>query len=52
MLDYFTAVINAFGRFVSMFFDLPFMGSVSYGHMILALYISAVVLFFLGGRFK
>lgn len=52
MLDYFTTVINAFGRFVAMLFELPFIGAVSYGHMILALYISAVVLIFLGGKFK
>lgn len=52
MLDYFTAVINAFGKFVSMLFDLPFIGAVSYGHMILGLYVSSVVLIYLGGKFK
>lgn len=52
MLDYFITVIRAFGEFVSMFFELPFIGPVSYGHMILGLYVSAVVLFFLMGRLK
>lgn len=52
MLDYFTAVINAFGKFVSMLFTLPFIGAVSYGHMILGLYVSAVVLFYLVRRVK
>lgn len=52
MLDYFMAVIQAFGDFISMLFELPFIGSVSYGHMILGLYISAIVLFYLVGRVK
>ena len=52
MLDYFTTVIRAFGSFVAMLFELPFIGAVSYGHMILGLYVSAVVLFYLVGRLK
>lgn len=52
MMDFFMAVIQAFGSFVSMLFDLPFVGAVSYGHMILGLYVSAVVLFYLVGRLK
>lgn len=52
MLDYFNTIIQAFGNFVAMLFELPFIGAVSYGHMILGLYVSAVVLFYLVGRLK
>lgn len=52
MLDYFNAVIRAFGSFVSMLFELPFIGAISYGHMILGLYVSAMVLFYLVRRIK
>lgn len=52
MLGYFDTVIHAFGDFVSMLFDLPFIGPVSYGYMILGLYVSAVVLFYLVRRLK
>lgn len=52
MLDFFITVIRAFGSFVAMLFELPFVGSVSYGHMILGLYVAAVVLFYLIGRLK
>lgn len=52
MLDYFTSVINAFGQFVSMLFELPFIGAISFGHMLLGLYVSAVVFFYLIGRVK
>lgn len=52
MLDYFTTVIRAFGSFVSMLFELPFIGAVSYGHMILGLYVSALVLFRLIGSLR
>ncbi|MCM1342670.1 MAG: hypothetical protein NC305_04010 [Lachnospiraceae bacterium] len=52
MLEYFSTVIRAFGSFVAMLFELPFIGAISYGHMILGLYVSAVVLLYLVGRVK
>lgn len=52
MLDYLNTVISCFGKFVMMLFELPFYGSVSWGYMLLALYIVALLLIFLGGRYK
>ena len=52
MLDYLNTIISSFGKFVKMLFGLPFYGSISWGYMLLSLYIIAVLLFFLGGRYK
>lgn len=52
MLDYLNTVISSFGKFVTMLFELPFYGGVSWGYMLLALYIVALLLIFLGGRYK
>ena len=45
-------VISCFGKYVKMLFELPFYGTVSWGYMLLALYIVALLLIFLGGRYK
>lgn len=52
MLDFLKALIGSFGEFVSLLFTLPFYGNVSYGHMLLALYVTAMVLIYLGGKFR
>ena len=52
MLDFIQALITIFGRFVRMLFELPFYGNVTYGYLLLAIYIVALVLFFLVGRLR
>lgn len=52
MLDYLNTVISCFGKYVKMLFELPFYGTLSWGYMLLALYIVALLLIFLGGRYK
>lgn len=52
MLDYLNTIISSFGKFVMMLFDLPFYGSISWGYMLLTLYIIAVLFIFLGGHYK
>ncbi len=52
MLDFIHAILNAFAQYVRMLFQLPFYGSVTWGYALLALYIIALILFVLGGRFK
>ena len=46
MADFFDLIWQIFRSFVSMLFELPFYGSISYGHLILAIYIAALVLGF------
>lgn len=52
MLDFFNAIIGIFKDFMDLLFRLPFIGNVSYGHMLLAIYFSALVLFLIAGRLK
>lgn len=52
MLEFIEAMIKIFGNFVKMFFELPFYGNVTYGYLLLAIYVAAVILFFLIGRMK
>jgi len=52
MLDWLMGIAEIFGNFVKMLFELPFYGSVSYGYILLAVYVMALILIFLGGRFK
>lgn len=52
MLDWFVAVIGVFKDFIDMLFRLPFYGSISYGHMLLAIYFSALIFFMIAGRLK
>lgn len=52
MLEFIETVIDIFGKFVRMLFNLPFYGSVTYGYLLLAIYVAAIVLIFLMGRMK
>lgn len=52
MLDYLNTIISCFGKFVKMLFELPFYGGISWGYMLLTLYIIAVLFIFLGGHYK
>lgn len=52
MLDFIVALIDIFGKFVKMLFELPFYGNVTYGHLILAIYIAAIILFYVIGHMK
>lgn len=52
MLDWINAFIQAFSSFVTMLFSLPLYGSLTWGYALLAIYVSALVLMILGGRFK
>lgn len=52
MLDFINAMIEIFGKFVKMIFELPFYGNVTYGYLILAIYVAAIILFFLIGRMR
>lgn len=52
MEDFLTSMWTAFASFVQMLFELPFYGGISYGHLILAIYIAALVFGFLIGRVK
>lgn len=52
MLDFINVILNAFKSYVLMLFQLPFYGSVTWGYALLALYIIALILFIVGGRFK
>jgi len=50
MLDFIQTMIKIFGDFVKMFLAAPFYGTVSYGYLLLAIYIVAIILIFLIGR--
>lgn len=52
MQEFLSALWTAFSSFVEMLFELPFYGGVSYGHLLLAVYIVALVFSFLIGRVK
>lgn len=52
MLDFINTMIEIFGKFVKMLFALPFYGNVTYGYLLLAIYIAAIILLFLIGRMK
>lgn len=52
MLDWLDFVASMFGKFVQMLFRLPFYGDVSYGFMLVAVYVIALLLVFLVGRLK
>lgn len=52
MLEFFNVIIGVFKDFIDLLFRLPFIGNVSYGHMLLAIYFSALVLFLIAGRLK
>lgn len=52
MLDFVSALLSAFGEFVKMLFALPFYGNISYGNMLVAIYVIGMILFFLIGRMR
>lgn len=52
MLDCIKALINAFGSFVKVLFELPFIPPLSFGHMLLAIYVVGMILIFLIGKVK
>lgn len=52
MLDWFKALANIFNSFVKMLFDLPFYGGVTFGYVLLAVYVIALILIYVGGKFK
>lgn len=52
MIEFLGIVIESFGKYVTMLFELPFYGTVSWGIMLLSLYIFAVILGYLGSRYK
>lgn len=52
MLDFINTMIQIFGKFVKMLFELPFYGNVTFGYLLLAIYIAAIILIFLIGRMR
>lgn len=52
MLEFISSLIEIFGKFVKMLFQLPFYGTVTYGYLLLAIYITAIILIFIVGRIK
>lgn len=52
MTEYIEYFITMFGQFVTALFNLPFIGSVSYGFMLLGIYIIALILFVFGSRLR
>ncbi len=52
MFEFVTAMIDIFAKFVKMLFELPFYGNVTYGYLLLAIYVAAIILFFLIGRMR
>ena len=52
MLDFIVALIEIFGKFVKMFFELPFYGNVTYGYLLLGISITAMVFYFLISRMR
>lgn len=52
MLDFWETLIQIFGKFVYMLFELPFYGNVTYGFLLLAIYIAVLIFGFVIGRMK
>lgn len=52
MADFLESLIEIFGKYVVMLFELPFYGNVTYGYLLLAIYIAALILSFIIGRMK
>ena len=52
MLEFLNSLIEIFKKYVVMLFSLPFYGNVTFGYLLLAIYISALVLGFIIGRMK
>lgn len=52
MADYIEYFISMFVAFVKAIFELPFIGAVSYGYMLLGIYVVALLLFVLGSRLR
>lgn len=52
MAEYIEYFISMFVAFVKALFELPFIGAVSYGYMLLGIYVVALLLFVLGSRLR
>lgn len=52
MLDGFNAILSAFAEFVSMFFSLPFYGSITLGWLIVTIEIIGLIVVYLIARFR
>lgn len=52
MQQFFTTIFAVLKSIIDMLFELPFIGSVSYGHMLIAIYLIALLLFIIVGRLK
>lgn len=52
MADYMTAFIKMFGSFVKAIFELPFIGSSTYGYVLLAIYVLGLILLIMGSRLR
>lgn len=52
MAEYMTAFINMFGSFVKAIFELPFIGSSTYGYVLLGIYVLGLILLIMGSRLR
>lgn len=52
MADYITGFIDMFATFVKALFNLPFIGSTSYGFMLVGIYAVGIILLVLGSKMK
>ena len=52
MADYITAFIDMFATFVKALFNLPFIGSTSYGFMLVGIYAVGIILLILGSKMR
>lgn len=47
-----TAFIKMFGSFVKSVFELPFIGSSTYGYVLLGIYVVGLILLIMGSRLR
>lgn len=52
MLDYFNALLQIFGRFVTMIFSLPFYDSMTFGYTLVGIAIMTIIVCYFMERLK